>query len=592
MSDLTFSEKVGDVIEKVSSLGKVLFNILPGGTFSFGTETVRGVPLRVFKQLPPALGKYYEQWFNVWADREWLVYEGQRITFRDARRMYEAIGAELCENPHFGVQHGDRVGIAMRNYPELLVSFLAITAAGGVAVPLNALWKSDELEYAVGDAACKVVIGDPERLALCVPFQAKQGFRTIVVRGAATGESAQATGAVTWDDVLAEGTKRVAANPRGPKQRLRAVKAEDEAMIMYTSGSTGFPKGVVHTQRSVGTAMKIGELAAKVKPDPDGVQLMAVPLFHITALCPIGLFSIPMGSKIIMMRKWDAGEALKIIPQERVTRFTGVPTMMMDLMQHPDWAPEKVETLRGVVAGGAPVPPSQVAEMRQKSKKIQSGQGYGLTEKMALGTVNQGADYLRHPTSCGRPVPLMVEIAILDPENNNAKVPDGQRGEVCIKGAMIMKGYNNLPEKTAEAIDENGYFHSGDIGKMEGGFVYILDRMKDLIIRGGENIDCSEVEAAIVSHDSVRECSVFGLPDARLGEVVGAAVWTTDAKATPEVLAAHAAKALAKFKVPDPQNIFIHTEQLPKGPTGKLDKKGLRTHYSDIVAKRPIQSKL
>jgi len=591
MSDVSFTEKIGDVWEKVSTVGSVLVGALPGGPFAFGTETVRGVPLRVFKSLPPALGTYFAQWFETHADREWLLFEDQRITFCQAHEMYEALGAELAENPHFGVGHGDRVGIAMRNYPELLISFVAATAMGGVAVPLNALWKSEELEYAVGDAECKVVIGDPERLALCANFQAKMGFKTIVVRGPVTGESARATGALAWDDVLAAGAERLKANPQGPKSRWQPVKAEDEAMIMYTSGSTGFPKGVVHTQRSVGTAMKVGELSTKIAPDPNGVQLMAVPLFHITALCPIGLFSIVIGSKVAMMSKWDAGRALELIQREKVTRFTGVPTMTLDLMRHPDWSVEKVASLRAVMAGGAPVPPSQVAEMRQKTKKIESGQGYGLTETMALGTVNKGIDYLRHPKSCGRPLPLFVTIAIIDPETGKP-VPDGQRGEVCIKGAMVMKGYNRLPEKTAEAIDANGFFHTGDIGKLEGGFVYILDRMKDLIIRGGENIDCSEVEAAIADHPGVRECSVFGLPDARLGEIVGAAVWAVSSEATPEVLVAHAAKALANFKVPAPENIFLHTEELPKGPTGKLDKKGLRDHYGAIVSKRPIRSAL
>jgi acyl-CoA synthetase (AMP-forming)/AMP-acid ligase II len=233
--------------------------------------------------------------------------------------------------------------------------------------------------------------------------------------------------------------------------------------------------------------MKIGEMAATaVLVDKNGgCQLMAVPLFHITALCPVGLFSIPAGSKVVMMRKWDAGEALKVIPREEVTRFTGVPTMMLDLMNHPDFTPAKVASLKGVAAGGAPVPPSQVAEMRKKSKKTESSQGYGLTETMAMGTINKGADYIRNPTSCGKPIPLMVEVAIIDPETKK-HVPTGERGEVCIKGAINMKCYNNQPEKTEEAMDENGYFHTGDIGKVDsGGFVYILDRMKDLIIRGG-----------------------------------------------------------------------------------------------------------
>jgi len=349
----------------------------------------------------------------------------------------------------------------------------------------------------------------------------------------------------------------------------------------------------VHTQRSVGTAVKIGEMAAvaAMTEKDGGCQLMAVPLFHITALCPVGLFSIPAGSKVVMMRKWDAGKALELIPREQVTRFTGVPTMMIDLMNHPDFSPNKVASLKGIAAGGAPVPPSQVAEMRKKSKKTESSQGYGLTETMAMGTINRGADYLRNPTSCGKPIPLMVEVAIIDPATKK-QVPTGERGEVCIKGAIVMKCYNNQPEKTAEAVDKDGYFHTGDIGKVDSsGFVYILDRMKDLIIRGGENIDCSEVERALADHPSVREVSVFGLPDPRLGEVVGCAVWITKTASTQD-LSTHAAATLAKFKVPEPENIFIHSEALPKGATGKLDKKGLRDHYSKIVEARPKKSML
>jgi acyl-CoA synthetase (AMP-forming)/AMP-acid ligase II len=592
MSELTFGERISDVWTKLKIVGKVAFNIIPGGRFAFGTEVIRGVPLRVWKSLPPNIGDYYKQWFQKFADREWLVYQDQRITFGDAHRMYEAIGAELFENPHFNVQKGDRVGIAMRNYPEFLISFLAISAAGGVAVPLNALWGSSELEYAVSDAACTVLITDPERLALCLPFQKKVGFKVIMVRGDVnTVPAASASGAISWNEVLSNGISRLRENPSAPQRRRDMIVPEDEAMIMYTSGSTGFPKGVVHTHRSVGTSMKVGELATVVVPDPNGVQLMAVPLFHITALCAVGLFSIPSGTKIIMMRKWEAGKGLEIIEKEHVTRVTGVPTMMQDLMRHPAWDEKKVSSLKSVVAGGAPVPPSQVTEMREKSKQIDSTQGYGLTESMAIGTVNKGADYLMHPTSCGRPIPIICDLAIIDPDTK-LKVPDGQRGEVCLRGAFIMKGYNNLPEKTAEAIDKDGYFHTGDIGKMEGGFVYILDRLKDLIIRGGENIDCSEVERAFVTHPAARECSVFALPDERLGEVVGAAVWVTDPSCTPAELRAHAAKSLAKFKVPDIDNIFFHHEALPKGYTGKLDKKGMRAHYSEIVSKRPKKSRL
>lgn len=589
MAEVSLAERAYDLYNKVTTLAQVAVRILPGGTFSFGTEKVRGIPLRVFKTLPPALADYYETWFKTYAEREWLVYEGERYTFAQIKALYEALGAELVSNPDLGVRPGDKVGICMRNYPELLIAFLAITSVGAVAVPLNSLWKSEELDYAVSDAGCKVLIADPERLQLCQSFAAKVGFKSIMCRGDLSHPAAVATSAVLWDDVVATGHQRITANG-GRAFRAANTQADDEAMIMYTSGSTGFPKGVIHTQRSVGTAMKIGEMSTIAAPDPNGVQLMAVPLFHITALCPVALFSIVSGAKVIMMRKWNPGKALALIEQERVTRFTGVPTMMIDLMEHPDFTPERVATLRNAIAGGAPVPPSQAKQMRKKAKKITPGQGYGLTETMALGTINRGVDYLRHPKSCGRPIPLMVEVAIIDPETGR-KVPDGKRGEVCIKGAMVMKGYHNKPEKTAKALDSKGYFHTGDIGKMEGGFVYILDRMKDLIIRGGENIDCSEVEAALASHPSVREVSVFGLPDARLGEVVGAAVWCTTATTTAE-LSAHASKSLAKFKVPLPENIFIHNEELPKGATGKLDKKGLRDRYSKIVERRPTRARL
>ena len=218
--------------EKITMVGSVAMRVLPGGAFAFGTETVRGVPLRVWKSLPPALGTYYKGWFEQWAAQEWLVYEDERYTFGQCRGMYDALGAELMEG--LGVRKGDRVGICMRNYPELLIAFLAITAAGGVAVPLNAMWKTEELEYAVTDADCKVVICDPERLQLCVPFHAKLGFKTIMVRGdPASIPAAQALGTVAWADVLAAGEGRVRSNPNNIKARSKAIVAEDEAMIMY-----------------------------------------------------------------------------------------------------------------------------------------------------------------------------------------------------------------------------------------------------------------------------------------------------------------------------------------------------------------------
>jgi len=459
-----------------------------------------------------------------------------------------------------------------------------VTAIGGVVVPLNALWKAEELEYAVNHSGCKVLIVDPPRLELCHQFAEYKDYKAILCRHEEATMVPE--GVATYADVLASGFTR-----KFPTDLV--ISAEDDAMIMYTSGSTGFPKGVCHTQRSVGTAMKMGEVIAAMVPDPENCSLMSVPLFHITALSPIALASIPVGGKIVMMRKWDAGQALKMIKNERVTRFTGVPTMVRDMLEHPDFTPENTATLKNMVAGGAPVPPSQISSMRSKASAIKPGQGYGLTETMAFGTANTGTDYIKNPTSCGRPLPFLVELKIKDPETGKV-LPDGERGEVCIRSVFIMKCYYNNPEATAKAMDSEGFFRTGDIGKVEGGFVYILDRLKDLIIRGGENIDCSEVEAALSeSSSAVREVCVFGLPDERLGEVVGAAVWLQpgEASVTAEQLSDTAKQLIAKFKIPDAQNIFFHAEALPKGATGKIDKKGLRTRYAEVVNAR-VQSKL
>merc|ERR1719343_313098 len=245
--------------------------------------------------------------------------------------------------------------------------------------------------------------------------------------------------------------------------------------------------------------------------------------------------------------------------------------------------------MKQFVAGGAPVPPAQVSKMKQATGKVSSAQGYGLTEVCGGVVVNKGIDYLKHPSAAGKPLPLVCKVDVLDPATGKA-VPSGERGEICIKGAMVMARYHNKPEETAKVIDANGYFHTGDVGKYEDGFLYVLDRIKDIIIRGGENIDCSEVEAALYSHPAVRECSVFGLPDERLGEVVGAAIWL-QSEATAAELSQHCASKIAKFKVPEAQNIFFHTSELPKGATGKLDKKGLREKYSAQV-KNPPMSKM
>jgi len=472
------------------------------------------------------------------------------------------------------VKQGTVVSIAMRNVPEYMIAFLAITSMGAVGVPLNSMWGTQELEYAVKDSGTKVIFGDIQRLRSCMSFVSGSDIKTILCQG--TAQEADEVGAAMWDDVVSAGKGK-------PYPSIKGVKPEDTVMIMYTSGSTGFPKGVVHSQCAMNTFFKMGVLSKFMIPDAAPACLMAVPLFHITALGGIFLLSLPRAEKIVLMYKWDAAEALDLIEGEKITRFTGVPTMVGDMLSHPNFTQEKVKTMKTMMAGGGPVPPKQVGTMRQKAKGIGSAQVYGLTETFGAGTNNAGTDYLKNPGSCGKPTPLLVDLCIKDPKGN--KLPAGSRGEICIKSAMLMKGYQNKPKETAEVFDKEGYFHTGDVGEMHGGFLYIKDRLKDIIIRGGENIDCSEVEAAFYTYpgDVVREVSVFALPDERLGEVVGACIYMEGNHPAVEELLAHASKTLAKFKVPEANNVFIRNEALPKGATGKIDKKGMREFYKSKV---------
>lgn len=573
----SLGEKLTDIRNKLRLAARIVVDQVVSGELKLHTVQCEGphgpYDVKSFKNVPDCVGPAMRELMRANGDKVWMVYGDMRVTYQQAEQIIDAVGAELSKT--FGVKPGSVVAIAMRNMPEYMLAFLSITAMGAVAVPLNSLWGTQELEYAAKDSGTGVIIGDIQRLRSCMPFVPGLNIKTILCQGST--EEAHEVGATRWEDVLNAGKGK-------PYPSIKGVKPSDPVMIMYTSGSTGFPKGVVHTQLAMNTFLKLGVLSKLLLPDAAPACLMAVPLFHITALGGIFLLSMGRGEKLVLMYKWDAGEALEIIQKEEISRFTGVPTMVGDMLNHPNFSEEKVKTLKSMLAGGGPVPPKQVENMRKKAKGVGSGQVYGLTETFGAGTNNSGTEYLKNPGSCGKPTPLLVDLCIKDPAGK--KLPEGQRGEVCIKSVMLMKGYQNKPKETAEVFDKEGYFHTGDVGEMHGGFLYIKDRLKDIIIRGGENIDCSEVEGALYTYpgDVVREASVFGLPDERLGEVVGACLYMEEGHPPVQEILAHASKNLAKFKVPEVRHVFVRNEPLPKGATGKIDKKGMREFYRSKVA--------
>jgi len=473
------------------------------------------------------------------------------------------------------MKKGDRVAIAMRNMPEWCFAWIAISQAGGICVPLNGWWREKEMEYGLQDSGAKIVFCDEERNSVLTPLVDKLKITLIH------------TNLGLFNEVVALGEKLSVINPN-TLEIPNVNEPQDVACIMYTSGTTGHPKGVTLTHRGVLNQMEISRMSEVIKlslsrlpgmPPLSSKQpavICAIPLFHVTASHHVFLSCFVTGRKMVIMYKWDAGKALQLIENEGVTVWVGVPTMVQDLMEHPNFSKHNLSTLTQVGAGGAATPPSQVSRVMNKFKGVSPSNGYGLTETNGATCWNQGPAYVAKPTSCGQPLPI-VEAKVVDPDTGKLLGPN-QPGELLMKSALGMKGYWNKPEATAQAFDSEGFFRSGDIAKIdEEGFVHILDRAKDIVIRGGENISCIEVEGAFHTHPAVRECAVFSLPDHRLGEVVGVMVMLKSGhKCTADELREHVKPMLAHFKVPQVQDIFFTADPLPRGATGKTQKRDIR----------------
>jgi len=543
----------------------------PGTRFEIHEVDVLGVATKTFTGTPPNI-----RWlFAAAAARtdDFIVFEDERWSMP---RVIELIGQIAHALVHdLGVVKGDRVAIAMRNYPEWIASFAAITSVGAIAVPMNAWWKTDEMVFALDDSGSKIVIADADRLdRMRAAAPGSITSRVVTVREGAHALPDDSFEVTALEDLLQPGTTLPDVD----------IDPDDDVTILYTSGTTGHPKGAVSTHRAVLSALMafaargaVNALRepASAEPDPDRPQpalMLCVPLFHVTGLVPVMLGAFVGGSKLVMTYKWDPDRALELIERERVTNFVGVPTMSWDLLEAPSFAERDTSSLLAVGGGGAPMPPELVKRIEENFAKGRPSLGYGMTETNAYGPGNIGDDFLAHPTSTGRAVPVM-DLRVTDPVGN--VLPEGETGEIWFRGPMLIRGYWNRPDATADTISD-GWLRSGDIGRIDAdGFVYVSDRAKDMVLRGGENIYCAEVEAAIYEHPAVYEAAVYGIPHERLGEELACHVMVKQgSKLDVEDLQAFVRERLANFKVPT--RVTIVTEQLPRNASGKILKRELR----------------
>lgn len=552
----------------------------PGGPFEIREVTIRGVPTRTWVAAPSTL-------LEIWAssaahgDAVFLVYEHDRITYAEAHEQVAAVAAALAQQ--HGVGQGDRVAIGARNYPEWALAFWAAVTLGAVVVPLNAWWTGSELEYALDHSGAKVLVADHERLERIAPHLGNLSMEALIgIRDEGTA------GATPIEQLVAAG--------RGLTVPTPTIHPDDDVTILYTSGTTGRPKGAVGTHRNIcsflwngvyartAAALSAGASLPGTEADDAGGErapaapppstVLTFPLFHVGGLQSHLVPYTYHGGKLVLMYKWDADEALDLIDREDVVAFSGVPTTAFALLERARERGAPLDSLMGVSSGATLVPPELVRQIdTQFASRVAPANGYGLTETSGAMVFNSGPEYVEVPESVGRPFAPVNEMKIVGEDGE--EVPTGEVGEIWLKGPSVVRGYFGDPEATATAFTD-GWFHTGDLGRIdETGLLFVVDRLKDMVVRGGENVYAAEVEGALFEHPDVTEAAIVGLPHPTLGEEIGAVVRLRDgAQPDDAALHDHVAERLARFKVPT--RWWLRQDELPRNAAGKILKRQLR----------------
>ncbi len=530
--------------------------------------------VKQFNHAPPNVRDFLLPLMRGYGDVVCMVFEDERITFTDAIQKVDTLAAALYHD--YNIRKGDLVSISMRNYPEWLVSYLAVISLGGIACAMNSWWGGDEMAMALKITDSKLLICGPRSAANIENHVDELGLKRILVRV----DDHQFTNAAHWNDVLGK-----AANKTLPDIDIAPT---DTVHILFTSGSSGFPKAAVSDHRSVCNAlfMWLG-LTVSMKLSRDGnmepgehqkAALLAIPKFHVTGLIVITLTSAIIGRKLVLMRKWNVENAFQLIEREKISSFSGVPSMSYEMSVSPFVDQYDTSTLADLGGGGAARPKDHLEKMTAAFSHVSPGIGYGLTETNGCGAVLFGDDYIKRQDSVGWGTPPVMDIQIQDLDGN--EVAQGERGEICIKSITNIAGYLNNAEATERAF-RSGWLRTGDVGyKDSKGYIFIVDRMKSIIIRGGENISTLEVEAAIHALEGVEDCIVFGVPDERLGEQVGAFI-ETSSLSSAEVRTS-LKDSVAAYKIPF--YMWITDQPTPRIASGKADRTGVKASCLDDLS--------